>query len=168
MSDDNNDEDGKKQRTHTDKILKPANERSRITKPTPSGTISVGRDKTVNLNVNLILEEKVEKKVDLSRKSVNAEPTYHGLYVQMMVEKKPSPENISGGHISRMTVTDGMEKGKDEKIFAHFENGEWDKEPDDPRVTQAIIEAKHDYNGIEPPKVKAAFDDVSQKLKPKI
>lgn len=161
-------DDDKTPRDHTDKILKPANERSTGMAPSPSGIVSVPQVKELHFYGTMLTEGKTDKKVDLSRNHVNAEPTYHGLYVQMWVDEKPSEKNISGGHISRMTVTDGMEKGREEKIFAHFENGKWDKEPDDPKVTQAIIEAKHDYNGIEPPKVKAAFEEASQKHKPKI
>lgn len=132
----------------TQRKHKPANTVSVGTRSySPMGTVSVKGHRNVNITVT---SEEVSDKlveVNLDRSDINLEYENEGLSVLVRRESEPSKHGIDGGHITRLTVTEG-ELGKEE-IVAHFNNGEWDKEADTFLEKQVVIEAIELDNGIE-------------------
>lgn len=89
--------------------------------------------------------------INLDRTDVNLEYQDEGLNVLIKREDETSERGIDGGHISRMTITKG-ELGKEE-ILAHFDQGEWLKEPETFLEKQVVMDAIELDNGIKKPDV---------------
>ena len=143
--------DDREQRDNTDKTYKPQNVRN--ASPSPFGTVKIAGQRDVNITVtNEVLPER-EVPVNLDRSDITVEDQNKGFTVLVRRDEEKSDKGIDGGHISRLTLTKG-EIGSEE-IFAHFESGEWIKEPKTFLENQIIAEAKERDNGVEIPDIEA-------------
>lgn len=130
------------------RTLKPMEARS--LKPgsfSPTGTIPVKRHQETDITVTVQTETTVPKMISLDRNDITLEDVRDGLNVLMRIDDEPSKSGMDGGRISRMTITDG--KIGEEEIFAHFESGEWEKEPETFLTRQIVMDAKKHHNGLE-------------------
>jgi len=113
----------------------------------PMGTIAIKG--TRNVNISVISEEIPDREelVRLDREDITVQYENKGLTVLVRKEDEMSSRGIDGGYISRLTVTQG-EVGNEE-ILAHFDKGQWLKEPETFVEKQVVEEAKAMDNGID-------------------
>jgi len=121
----------------------------------PMGTVSVKGSRDVNISVTS--EELPDREIPvlMDRSDINIQYENKGFTVLVRRDDEKSERGLDGGHISRLTLAKG-ELGKEE-ILAHFDRGQWIKEPSTFLAKQAVMEAKKQDNGIKMPSIKPAF-----------
>ncbi|UZD92116.1 hypothetical protein [Cognatishimia activa] len=72
------------------------------------------------------------------------EEEFNGLRVRTWMAEQPSQDNIRGGHIYEMIVTKG-DYGSEERM-AHFQDGAWEKTPEQTPEIQAVALATYEYD----------------------
>jgi hypothetical protein len=154
-----------KKPTFSNVAPKPKPQNVRTNAPSPTGTISVGGRRDVNITVTNEEIPSQEIAVPLDRNDVNLEYQDKGFNVLLRVDDNKSDRGVDGGRISRLTLTEG-EIGN-EKIHAHFESGKWEQDPSTFVENQIIDDAKKQNNGLTAEDLKQEYTEANRhRIKP--
>jgi hypothetical protein len=121
----------------------------------PMGTIAVKGSRDVKITVTSEDMPDREVPVLMDRSDINLSYKNNGFTVLVRRDDERSAKGIEGGHISRLTLAKG-DVGNEE-ILAHYDNGQWMKEPQTFLAKQAVMEAKKQDNGITVSSIQPTF-----------
>lgn len=138
-------------RTHKPPNVTTANAMTR----SPMGSVAVNRSRDVSITVTSEDLPAYDIPVSMDRQDVDIDYENKGIRVLVRRDDEKSVMGIDGGHISRLTLAQGPIG--DEEILAHYDKGEWLKEPDTFLAKQVTMEAKKQDNGITHASIRPAF-----------